>query len=408
MEYQMKIVHITTIDEGGAYKAVERMHEVLQLQGMNSHILLRNKIQSNNQGVIFLDNPLKKLVSKGKNLLNLFFSHQDIACERFGSNVVKHPLVRGADIVVIHWCNSFLSYASVRKLLKSGKKIVFFMHDTWLFTGGCHVNLECDKYKNGCGDCPYIKGNKKKDLSYKNFRAKQKLLWKYPVYVVGPSKWIIDCASKSVITKNKQLSYLANCIDGMVFKPFETRKQLREKYGIPFDKKIVLFGAAFNGTQNKNKGFQYLLDSLSYLPKEEYYLLIFGNCKKEDVTWKQEHKLLGYIHSEEKMAEVYNLADVYVTPSLQESFGFTVCESMACGTPVVAFPVGGIKEQISHRKNGYLAGYKDSKDIAEGIRFCTEMENAKNLSKEAEISAKRFYTCNMSKQYKEFFESLYK
>lgn len=402
----MKIVHITTIDEGGAYKAVERMNKGLKLQGVDSQILLRNKSQPDNSGIVFLDNPLKSLLSKGKNFLNLLFSKQQIACEKFGSNVVNHPLVKTADIVVIHWCNSFLSYASIQKLLKSGKKIVFFMHDTWLFTGGCHVNLECDKYKNGCGNCPFIKGNNPKDLSFKNFREKDKLLSRYSLHVLGPSQWMVDCASKSSITKDKQLKYLPNCIDGNVFKPSETRKALREKYGIPLDKKVVLFGAAFNGTQNTNKGFQYLLDSLNYLPKEEYYLLVFGNCEKEDVSWEQEYQLLGYIHSESQMAEVYNLADVYVTPSLQESFGFTVCEAMACETPVVAFPVGGIKDQIFHKKNSYLADYKDAKDIAEGIKFCTNEDNAPILSKEAGISAKRFYASDVSKQYKEFFESL--
>lgn len=406
MKSQKKIVHITTIDEGGAYKAVERMHKGLQLQGLDSHILLRDKIQTDNSGEVFLDNPIKKLRSKSKNLLNLFFSHQDIAYECFGSNVVKHPLIKEADIIVVHWCNSFLSYASLDKLFKSGKKIVFFMHDTWLFTGGCHVNLECDKYKSGCGNCPYIKGDKKKDLSYTNFTTKKKLLCPYPIHVAGPSKWIIGCASKSAITKDKELVYLPNCINGDIFKPYDAGRQLKEKYGIPLDKKVILFGAAFNGAQNKNKGFQYLLDSLKYLPKEEYHLVVFGNCEKKDICWDQEYTLLGYIRSEEKMAEVYNLADVYVTPSLQESFGFTVCEAMACGTPVVAFPVGGIKEQITHKKNGYLSKYKDAKDIAEGIKFCTETEGVQILSKEAATSAERFYTGNVSKQYKEYFDTL--
>lgn len=403
---QKKIVHITTIDEGGAYKAVERIHEALQTQGMISAILLRNKLCLKNAGSSFLDNSFKRLISKSKNFLNLLLSRQEISCERFGSDVTGHPLVKDADIVAIHWCNSFLSYSSLKKILKSGKKIVFFMHDTWLFTGGCHVNLECDLYRNGCGNCPYIRRKRKKDLSYRNFRAKQKLLSDYPAYVVGPSEWIMNCAAKSAITENKRLYCIPNCIDGDVFKPYGDKTELRELYGIPTDKKVILFGAAFNGTQNKNKGFRYLLDALHYLPKEEYYLLIFGNCEKEDVVWEQEYRLLGYIQSENKMAELYNLADVYVTPSLQESFGFTVCESMACGTPVVAFPVGGIKEQITHKEDGYLAKYKEPEDLAHGIRFCTEAVNAEHLAERAHAVAENYYICNMAKRYKNFFEKL--
>ena len=402
----MQVVHITTIDEGGAYKAVVRMQEALRLVGIDSKILLRNKLHEEHAGEVYLDSWIKTVISKAKNFLNLLFSKQDIACEYFGSDVSKHPMVKKADIVVIHWCNSFLSYKTMKKLFESGKTIIFFMHDTWLFTGGCHVNLECDKYKTGCGNCPYISGNREKDLSYYNFKEKQELLNSYSVHIVGPSRWIVDCAAQSEITKGKEIACIPNCINGEIFHPLNNVDILKRKYGIPENKKIVLFGAAFNGTENKNKGFQYLLKALEHLPKEEFFLLIFGNCKDEDVAWEQDYKRLGYIDSEEIMAEIYNVADVYVTPSLQESFGFTVCEAMSCGTPVVAFPVGGIREQIVHKKNGYLAQCLDAQDIARGIEFCTEDSESKRLAKEAYEGASRYHYTKASMKYKEYFEKL--
>ena len=402
----MRVVHITTIDEGGAYKAVVRMQEALRLVGVDSQILLRNKLHKGHEGEVYLDNGIKSIVSKGKNLLNLLLSRKEIAYESFGSDVSKHALIKNADIVVIHWCNSFLSYKSIKKLLNSGKQIVFFMHDTWLFTGGCHVNFGCEKYKTGCGNCPYINGDKEKDLSYKNFLTKQELLKEYPIHIAGPSRWMADCASQSAITSRKEITYIPNCINGDIFRPIDNVDAIKRKYDIPLDKKVILFGAAFNGTENKNKGFQYLLKALEYFPKEEYFLLIFGNCREEDIAWKQDYKLLGYIYSEQDMADVYNLADVYVTPSLQESFGFTVCEAMSCGTPTVAFPVGGIKEQIIHKKNGYLAEYLDAQDIAKGIEFCTRNQAAVKLREEACNSATDFHYKSVNNQYKEYFESI--
>lgn len=393
----MRVVHITTIDEGGAYKAVIRTHQALKMSGVDSHILLRNKLRKDHEGQVFLGNIVKTLCSKGKNLFNMLLSRGDIACEQFGSNVLNHPLVREADIIAIHWCNSFLSYNSLDKLLKSEKKIIFFLHDTWLFTGGCHVNLECNKYESGCGNCPYIKGDNEKDLSYRNFERKRKLLESYSVQIVGPSRWIVDCAAHSAITKAKNISYIPNCIDTGIFQPLNNRDELKKKYGIPENKKVVLFGAAFNGTQNKNKGFGYLLDALKLLPKEQYFLLVFGNCEEKDVVWKQDYKLLGYVHSEQEMAEVYNLADVYATPSLQESFGFTVCESMACGTPTVAFTVGGILDQIVHLENGYLAQYRNVEDLAKGIEYCAR--NSSDLGEAAHKSALRFSLENVGKEY---------
>lgn len=402
----MRVVHITTVDEGGAYKAVIRMQEALQLAGIDSKILLRNKLHKEHEGEIYLDNSIKTALSKGKNLFNMIFSKSEIACEKWGSDISKNALVKQADILVIHWCNSFLSYQSLKALFDSGKKVVIFMHDTWLFTGGCHVNLECEQYRIGCGNCPYITGDKYEDLSYTNFRIKQRLLEPYSLQIAGPSKWIVECAAQSDITCNKEITWLPNCIDGDIFQPIKDDRRLREKYGIPLDKKVVLFGAAFNGTENKNKGFQFLVKALEYLPKEEFFLLIFGNCREEDIEWKQEYKLLGYIYSEQEMAEVYNSADVYVTPSLQESFGFTVCEAMSCGTPVVAFPVGGIREQISHKKDGYLAEYQNARDIANGIEFCTDERHVRNLGEEAVISASVYHYKNMAEQYKKYFETI--
>jgi len=397
----MQIVHITTIDEGGAYKAVVRMQEALCHAGIHSQILLRNKLHKENEGEVYLNTQIKTFLSKAKNFLNYFLSRQEIACEYFGSDVTKHKLVREADVIIIHWCNSFLAYNSIKKLLHSGKQVAFFMHDTWLFTGGCHVNLACDNYKIGCGNCPYIHGNKEKDLSYHNFLIKKKLLKDSSIHIMGPSKWMVECAYQSPITKYKKITYVPNCIDGLIYRPLTEVDKLREKYGVPLDKKIILFGAAFNGTENKNKGFKFLLEALEVLDEKEYFLLIFGNCKEGDKAWRQKYKLLGYIHSEYEMAEVYNMADVYVTPSLQESFGFTVCEAMSCGTPVVAFPVGGIKEQITHKQDGYLAEYQNSEDIAKGIEFCVGEQKKKDLSLRACESASKYHYSEISKWYKD-------
>ena len=115
---------------------------------------------------------------------------------------------------------------------------------------------------------------------------------------------------------------------------------------------------------------------------------------------------MGYIKSEYIMAELYNLADVYVSPSLQESFGFTVCESLACGTPVVAFPVGGLVEQIEHQKNGYLAENFSSEDIAKGIVYCTDDNEQERLAKNASSTASKYYSTNLAKSYKTYFETL--
>ena len=102
------------------------------------------------------------------------------------------------------------------------------------------------------------------------------------------------------------------------------------------------------------------------------------------------------------MAEIYNLADVLVNPSTQEAFGYTACEAMACGTPVVAFPVGGLREQIIHLQNGYLAEFQNAQDIAKGIIYCAE--NREQLGIQARKSTMRYSYENVAIKYLELME----
>ena len=135
------------------------------------------------------------------------------------------------------------------------------------------------------------------------------------------------------------------------------------------NKKIILFGAV-NSTEDSNKGSRYIEETIKLLDDEKYMLVVFGNKDGYKLnTGKMEAKYLGYIYEEEELAKIYNIADVFVAPSEQESFGYTVGEALACGTPVVAFDIGGIKDQIKSGENGYLADLYDCKDLYKGIEL---------------------------------------
>lgn len=376
----MRVVHLSTTDFGGAYKAAIRISASMESIGIDSCILVRTKSQKNTVGIEIIHNPIEKIISKTQNAGNLLLSKGEIISDYFGTNITKNVYVQKADVIFLHWVNSFISYHNVEQLLKLNKKIVWVMHDMWLFTGGCHCDRYCGKYENGCGKCPLIESQRLEDISYKNYYRKLKMLNHEQIRLVGPSKWLVECARKSKITKSSPIYCIPNPIDEKIFYPQKGKEKLREKYGLPLHKHIVMFGA-MKAIQDSNKGIQYLKKALSRLPGENYAVVIFGN---EESIVPEEYGIptygMGKIQAEEKLAELYNCADVFVAPSLQESFGYTVCEALSCGIPVVAFPVGGILDQIEHKGNGYLAKYQDAEDIAYGIRWAAETRGEKNKS----------------------------
>lgn len=368
----MKVVHLSTTDYGGAYKAAARISESMRLCGVDSKVLIRTKTREDTIGTEIFTNPVQKFISRVKNLINLMLSEGEVVSDYLGTNVSRHPLVQEADVVVLHWVNSFISYRNVEQLLQTGKPLIWVMHDMWLFTGGCHIDHYCGGYEHGCGKCLYLKKNRKDDISCKNFVRKTEMMNKGRITLVAPSLWSADCARHSEITKGQEIVKISNPIDRRIYFKRKNSRDLRERYYIPLNKKVILFGA-MNADKDKNKGMKYLDEALCGVSEEKYAVVIFGNDEKINLTNKKlEVRCLGRIEKEEEMAEIYSCADVFVAPSIQESFGYTVCEALSCEIPVVAFAVGGIIDQIRHKENGYLVPRENAKELLKGIEWCTK------------------------------------
>ncbi len=369
----MKVVHLATTDLGGSYKAVERIHRALCMQGVESTVLLRTKYHEDSIGMQVIDTPLKSLLSKTKNVGNLLLSKGEIISDRFGTDMSKHPAVRGADIIFLHWVNSFIGYRNLEQLLALGKPVIWVAHDMWSCTGGCHYDRYCGRYEQGCGKCPLIGSKKENDVSRRNFDRKARAVQRSgSLTLVGPSWWSAECAKKSRIWRGRRITWILNPIDYGQYRKLNDREALRKKYGLTTDKRIILFGAC-GALSNRTKGAQNLQKALLNLDPKSYLLAVFGNKDGERIAdCPLETHYLGYIRSEEEMTEAYNLADVFLAPSEQESFCYTVGEALACETPVVGFRIGGIAEQVTHGVNGYLAQYGSYEQLADGVRYCTE------------------------------------
>mgnify|MGYP001396347527 CR=1 FL=1 len=271
------------------------------------------------------------------------------------------------DIVHLHWIGS--GFVPVSEIRKIKKPIIWTLHDMWAFTGGCHYSGDCTRFREQCGRCPQL-GSRHYDLSSCIWKRKAALYQNKDPVIVCPSKWLAGCAKKSTLLKNARIEVIPNGIDTGIFRPIE-KSAARRSLGLPPDKKLILFGA-INSAGDTRKGFSHLVLALNHLlatdPSMKPECMIFSSRDRSRVEIAGYHlHNLGNVPGEDRLAHVYSAADVFVAPSVQENLANTVMESLACGTPVVAFTIGGMPDMIDHERNGYLATPYSPASMAEGI-----------------------------------------
>ena len=329
-----------------------------------------------------------------------------------GSDISQHPLVEEADIIHLHWINhGFLSLRNLEQLFKLNKPIVWTMHDMWPFTGGCHYADDCNHYINNCGNCPFLKRSNNKDLSYKIHQKKMEIWNKANIHPVSCSKWLGTLAQSSSLLKSKKVSSIPNPIDTDQFEP-KNMQDCRNYFGLPLDKKLVLFGAA--DISDPRKGANYLMDALHILNKnhpqlsDNIELVIFGKTKDLDHSqYPYKVHAMNFISGTSEMVQLYNSADVFILPSLQDNLPNTVMEALACGIPVVGFNVGGVPEMIEDNKTGFLAPIKDSNALANNIHKTLFECEAQSLRKNARNYVVNHYSnSTIAQKYNNLYSSL--
>lgn len=309
------------------------------------------------------------------------------------------------DIVHLHWvCHGMINVEDIARI---NVPIVWTLHDDWVFTGGCHIKWDCDKYQNNCGSCPRLGSINENDLSRKVFNRKKKAFSKIDqLIIVGVSHWLKDCAKKSALLKDKKIINLPNPLDTGKYKPFDKDKA-KELWCLPKNKKLILFGAN-SATADINKGFIELCEALAKIKSTDVEFVVFGSSepkKSQDFGVKTHY--LGNVHDDVSLITIYSLADVMVVPSLQEAFGQTASEAMACGTPVVAFGHTGLLDIIDHKVNGYLAQPINTTDLANGIDWVLKSDQYDELC----ISARNkvvneFDSKVVAKKYVELYKEI--
>jgi glycosyltransferase involved in cell wall biosynthesis len=378
----VKILLVSHSDlEGGAARATYRLHQGLVNANYSAPLLVQTK-RSKSDLVIATrhHSGMGHAISEVRQSLNRapakFYrgSNQSLFSSQWqGDGLCRQIDQIAPDIINLHWVNS--GYLQIETLAKLKRPIVWTLHDMWAFTGGCHYDQACGRYTQACGQCPQLGSHWEHDLSRWNWWRKAKAWQHVDLTLVTPSRWLADCASKSSLFCDRRIEWIPNGIDTEVYRPID-RAIARDILQLPQDKRLILSGSLRIGA-DKRKGLHLLQPALQQLSQQGWQqraeLVVFGASmptNPPDLGLKTHY--LGTLADDQTLALLYSAADVFVTPSQQDNLPNTVVEALACGTPSVAFRLGGMPDLIDHQINGYLARPFEIEDLVQGLAWALE------------------------------------
>ena len=391
----MRVLIVNTSEKtGGAAVAANRLMEALKNNGVKAKMLVRDK-ETDQLTVCSLPPSWRQkwhflwerlviwvhLWLKRKHLFEV-----DIA--NSGTDITSLPEFKEADVIHLHWINQgMLSLKDIRKILDTGKPVVWTMHDIWPATAICHLSLECRRFETGCCHCRLLPGGgSDDDFAARVWQRKRRMLAGRPITFVACSQWLGSEAVKSALLQGQRVEVVPNPIDIRIYRPGDKRSA-RQQLGLPETGRMILFVS--QRVTNPNKGMQYLIEACRMLAGDyperhvDTFVAILGGHAEEIASELAFPTYsLGYVNDEQRIVCTYQAADVFVLPSLSENLPNTIMEAMACGLPSVGFKVGGIPEEIDHQVNGYVAAYRDAADLAKGMHYVLDEADYEQLKRE--------------------------
>jgi len=369
---------------GGAAKAAYRLHKGFNKIGIDSFMLVKDK-KTHDDRVWQIKDPENKGGSYDLSIVNAV-QHQYIDKNRTslsntkftipypGYDLSELEIIKKADIINLHFIASFQSTESIRKLLLLGKYVVWTLHDQWAFTGGCHYSAGCEKYKYECKNCPQLE-NDPHNITSKIITQRRSLIDKSKLFIVTPSKWLALVALESYLFKELNIEVIPNSIETDVFCPVGDNRRIKKNFNISSEAVTILLCTLSENL--KRKGFSKLLEAFEICYKNRKFrklikngkikLLCFGSSGSDIGKITIPYISFGKITNDYELRDIYNAADFFVLPSLEDNLPNTMLESMACSTPVVAFNIGGIPDLVTDHETGRLIPPYDVARFAEAI-----------------------------------------
>lgn len=415
----MNILHLNTLQTGGAALCAMRINNALQEEGADSRMLfaedlslpegITGAIAEQDKSIWYAhpwmlrfkyqvvklpfwtvrDHEKMEIVLRRKNeeLTKKLYLHGPSSRYK---NIAYHPLVDWADVVHLHWVANFVDYPTFFRNVK--KPIVWTLHDKFPASGALH--LESDHYP--------VPDSLKDIDNYCRKIKRESILKSNNLNIVAISELMVDECKKSDVLKGFPVTLIHNGVDTEVFH-LNNKSAARKELELSEDAKVFLFSA--NNIYDDNKGFHRLVDAIESLNISNAMLVCIGIFNPSVKKPKASFPIVctGYIDEQSLLAKYYSSADYYLQCSYTESFGQTIVEAMACGTPVISTKCG-VASELIQPFNGVLCGGFDSGALAHAIEIALAQDYDPN-------SIRRYILDNyqysiIARQYLDLYRSI--
>lgn len=361
---------------GGAARAAYRLHEALRQSGVDSRMVVARALTDERwilgpEGKIARALPLMK-APLVESLIGCLCDTPNASAHSSAvlpSSLLKRVERVRPDLVHLHWVGG--ETLSITEVGRLQWPVVWTLHDMWAFCGAEHYAYD-QRWAEG-----YRKENRPEDETGLDVNRwtwnRKKRRWRRPFHIVTPTRWLGECVQRSALMAEWPLTVIPNPIDIERWQPVD-KLVARRLLGMPEKRHLLGFGAV-GGGKDPRKGFDLLLKALAALRLDisAVELVVFGQRASEarvEVGFPVHY--MGHLSDDLSLKLVYSAVDAFVVPSRLDNLPNTGVEALACGTPVVAFDTGGLRDIVQQGRTGYLARAFETEDLAEGIRWVLE------------------------------------
>ena len=415
----MRILHLSTFDiTGGGSRAAYRLHKGLQQLGESSQLFVLDRRSDDPSVVVHVPpndflNRLLRWRRRRRIAADFRRYTQPVTLAPFTDDRTvygSHLLTQlpAADIINLHWVARMVDYGAFFPAVPRRTPVVWRLADMVPITGGCHYDSGCGRFTQKCGRCPQLSSQNEEDLSREIWQRKSTALSKVmreQLCLVAPSHWMANKIRESSIFSRFPVTVIPNGFDLDALAP-RNRQFARNILGIPTDARVVLFAA--NHVNNRRKGLSHLVAALSGMREVDgLFLLSVGQGNPaHDLGLPGRH--FRHIDEYRFLSVIYSAADVFVVTSLEDNFPNTAAEATACGTPVIAFDVGGIRDIVRPGETGELVRVGDTEALRSTLlAILTNSERIAAMSHSCrEIAVKDFSLESQARRYLDLYREM--